>query len=448
MEKDFRPPDKECKDIKAMIKFVQKEYVLPALGAMASRFLATQGGQLVASGVASAAPMAGVSGILGIQANKTAKEQGQEMMEMQKRQMAEQRKMLQKQLEIQQQAVNKGVSPTAEIKTFAINPQTLKNIKGAVKGIIDVSHSNGRNLTKSVVHGLTMGAGMAGAGYIANKAIEKDAKKSGIISDTPESEESKKKRKSNLIKGAAFLGTTAAALYGARKGKLGGTLQNMVSKENVGKLGEYAKESAKDVFSPIKKDAKTGKKSINGSAVFTYGLGAVMPVVGYKTKKKQIEEQAEKTYAIPAGLGKAALKRVGVAAAKYKDPLIKGTKSIGQSIGGFIKAPITKTMNGISKFSGAGIKESKSFLNDIKAKGVKENNPILEKLGGLGKHLNTNEKGRLSLKGKALLGGATVVGSTVMFKPWEMGEKAVKKTLETADKNAYAYEKSQEQEVK
>ena len=47
---------------------------------------------------------------------------------------------------------------------------------------------------------------------------------------------------------------------------------------------------------------------------------------------------------------------------------------------------------------------------------------------------------------KTALVGATGLG-LVAWKPWTMGENAVKGTLGAIDKNAYAYEKSKEQEV-
>ena len=92
-------------------------------------------------------------------------------------------------------------------------------------------------------------------------------------------------------------------------------------------------------------------------------------------------------------------------------------------------------LNVPASFLGSGSRKTADFLHQVTAN---TNGAYGQDAVNMAKFLRRHKK--------TALVGATGLG-LVAWKPWTMGENAVKGTLGAIDKNAYAYEKSKEQEV-
>lgn len=426
-----------------MIVFREKEFVAPAIALMGGPL----GVGLMAGGTA-------LSGIQGRKANKAQEEANKQMVEQQNRQaklmLAEEKKRT----EAYKESLNNGnVTPpvqsefsiTLKRKTFAKpgvqgivgaikstasgawtkfkgskagnkliklgkagegkvddawtkfkSTKTGGNLVGFGKDLIEVGKTRGS--AQKIADMTAMGATMAGGSYLVDKAIQADAKKSGIPIESGQPQE---KKKPGVVK-KAILGTGAAAgtLLLARKGKL--------NAQTFKKGGKMLGEGFKNQFRL--KDPNTGKKSILGPA-FTIGIPALTGV-SYLTKKKQMKdqiEQSERQYSKSAfvrNLGK----RMG---------------NVGKKI---IDAPAA-----LMGFGSTGREQlGGQLLDQAKNSG----NSITRKMGKL-----VNPK-------NALLGTTAGIGVGLLaFKPFDLGDKAVRKPLEKVDKKAYGYEKSQNQVV-
>lgn len=413
-----------------MVVFREKIFFLPALGG-ALKLLGSMGA------------MTGISAIQGRQANKIAQQQGAEQIKIARsqarQQMAEAKKqtdLMAKQTEAYKQAAQSAAkngalvqspaqmqqqtfSITLKRKTFA-NPvvqgitkvankaatskawtkfkgsKTGSNILGFGKDLIEVGKKRGS--AQKIADMTAMGATMAGGSYLVDKAIQADAKKSGI---PIESEQPQEKKKSGVVK-KAILGTGAAAgtLLLARKGKL--------NAQTFKKGGKMLGEGFKNQFRL--KDPNTGKKSILGP-VLTIGFPAITGV-SYLTQKKQMKdqmEQSERQYSKSAFV-----------------------RNLGKRMGNAGK----KIIDAPAALMGFGKSGRQQLSNQFKSVGINSGNPITMKVSKL-----VNPK-------NALLGTAAGIGiGSLAFKPFDLGDKAVKKPLEKVDKKAYGYEKSQNQVV-
>jgi len=412
-----------------MIVFREKEFVAPLI-AGGLKLLGSMGA------------MTGISAVQGRQANKIAQQQGAEQIRIAqsqaRQQMAEAKKqteLMAKQTKAYQQAAQSAAkngalvqspaqmqqqtfSITLKRKTFA-NPvvglankvagsgvwkkvagtKTYQNIRGFGKDLYEVGKKRGS--AQKIADGLAMGATMAGGGYLVDKAIQADMKKNGMPVDTPQKQEKSKakKVKSAILGGGAALAGTAGTLFMARKGKL--TTANL--KKGAGMVGKGFKNQFR------LKDPTTGKKSILGPAL-TIGLPA-MTGVSYMAQKKQMKdqvEQSERQYSIPL------LRNLG-----------KNIKKAGEKV---IDAP--------AALFGFGKKGRQELSNQLLSVGINSGNPITKKVA---KYVNPK---------KAIPGAIVGVGiGSFALKPFDIGDKAVRKPLETVDKKAYGYEKQQNQAV-
>ena len=400
-----------------MLVFREKEFVAPAIALMGGPL----GVGLMAGGTA-------LSGIQGHKANKAQEEANKQMAEQQNRQaklmLAEEKKRTEA---YKESLKNGNVTPpvqsefsiTLKRKTFA-NPvvqgitkiankaatskawtkfkgsKTGSNILGFGKDLIEVGKKRGS--AQKIADMTAMGATMAGGSYLVDKAIQADAKKSGIPIESGQPQE---KKKSGVVK-KAILGTGAAAgtLLLAKKGKL--------NAQTFKKGGKMLGEGFKNQFRL--KDPNTGKKNILGPAL-TIGFPAFTGI-SYLTQKKQRKdqiEQSERQYSKSAfvrNLGK----RIALGKRKLVD------------------AP--------AALMGFGRTNRKQLGNQLLSQAKTSGNPITQKMGEL-----VNPK-------NALLGTAAGIGiGSLAFKPFDLGDKAVRKPLEKVDKKAYGYEKSQNQVV-
>jgi hypothetical protein len=400
-----------------MVVFREKEFVAPAL--------ALVGGKL---GLGLLAAGTGISAVQGAKANKAQEEANEQMAEQQNRQaklmLAEEKKRTEAYKESLKNGnitppVQSEFSITLKRKTFA-NPvvqgitkvankaatskawtrfkgsKTGNNILGFGKDLIEVGKKRGS--AQKIADMTAMGATMAGGSYLVDKAIQADAKKSGI---PIESEQPQEKKKSGVVK-KAILGTGAAAgtLLLARRGKL--------NTQTFKKGGKMLGEGFKNQFRL--KDPSTGKKNILGP-VLTIGFPAITGV-SYLTQKKQMKdqmEQSERQYSKSAFV-----------------------RNLGKRMGNAGK----KIIDAPAALMGFGKSDRQQLSNQFKSVGTNSGNPITMKVSKI-----VNPK-------NALLGTVAGIGiGSLAFKPFDLGDKAVRKPLEKVDKKAYGYEKSQNQVV-
>ena len=399
-----------------MVVFREKEFVAPAIALMGGPL----GIGLMAGGTA-------LSGIQGRKANKAQEEANKQMVEQQNRQaklmLAEEKKRTDA---YKESLKNGNVTPlvqsefsiTLKRKTFAKpgvqgivgaikstasgawtkfkGSKTGSNILGFGKDLIEVGKTRGS--AQKIADMTAMGATMAGGSYLVDKAIQADAKKNGIPIEPGQPQE---KKKSGVVK-KAILGTGAAAgtLLLARKGKL--------NAQTFKKGGKMLGEGFKNQFRL--KNPKTGEKNILGP-VLTVGLPALTGV-SYLTQKKQMKdqiEQSERQYSKSAFV-----------------------RNLGKRMGNAGK----KIIDAPAALMGFGKSGRQQLSNQFKSVGINSGNPITMKVSKL-----VNPK-------NALLGTVAGIGvGALAFKPFDLGDKAVRKPLEKVDKKAYGYEKSQNQVV-
>ena len=108
----------------------------------------------------------------------------------------------------------------------------VKEGAGFAKNLVNTAEKSG--IGKRIVGTAAAGALGVGASYLVDKAIQKDAKNSGMRVAKEDTEEEKEGRKKNRRKRALKLGTTAAIIGGgtiaAKKGLLGKDMKEVANK--------------------------------------------------------------------------------------------------------------------------------------------------------------------------------------------------------------------------
>lgn len=414
-----------------MVKFRQKEFAWPALSA-----------------VANAAMIGGTAWSLkqGSDQAKQAERHQEEALEQQKRENAKLTKALDN---IAKEAANNPQAAAAaselvrQNKTFAIPAGATKAISGFVKNakgfvkdavgavgsglkktdskeIIDTAGRLGKKGKKVTLHkyakdstgvgkigktliGLgTGGALMSGASYLSDKAITADARKVGMMP---------KKNSANQTSSVPV--STQQRAYAIPAG----------TSSVLSKAGTYAKKGIKYTFS---------KKNINKGSVGMAATMAAIPAIGYLSSRAQFKDQIknqqsvstsvptqQRAYAIPAG----------------------AVKSTMGTVGKFSRKPF-KNWDGMKTITGGAAKFA-SFGNygkrEIAAYGQRLANGSNKWSKATGNWIVKNPN-------KANLVGAGI-GTAVVSSAWQGGEKLTKKALNKVDKDAYAYEKHQNQQV-
>jgi hypothetical protein len=240
-----------------------------------------------------------------------------------------------------------------------------------------------------------------------------------------------------------------------------GTANKYINKTNVNKVANTIGTGFKEHFYDPKKMAAAGDfkgklSAINkGSIIFTSAFPAIT-AIGYTANKaaikdqaKQSEEAIQRTYAAPApvlgNLGRQL--RVGFKRGFKKDAMKQGVIEFGQGVNktarniklgttAWAKNPVRNTLSGVSSFLGGGGKKGTNrFINEMKQQAKISGNEGTAKVADfLGRH-------------KTLAVGGSIAAGAMMFKPLEWGDKAVKTTVGSIDKNAMRYEKSQNKQV-
>lgn len=273
-----------------------------------------------------------------------------------------------------------------------------KNATGFANDLYEVGKKRGSG--QKMADMFAAGSLMAGGSYLVDKAIQADKKKLGI--ETPEAP---KEKKSGFKKVMGILGTagtaaagTAGTLVLARKGKL--------NKATLKKVGGAMKKGYKNSIIPPK-DPKTGKIGFLAPAA-TVTIPALSGI-SYMTQRQQLKDQAQQS-----GEQERQYSKV-----PFKLKLRNGARKV-------IDAP--------AAFFGFGEKNRQQLSQQLqKTKSGSTWTQTASKL----------------VNPKHIVPGAVVgVGlGSLAFKPFDAGDKAVRKPLEKVDKKAYGHEKQQNQVV-
>lgn len=433
--------------------------------------------------------------IQGHKANKINQENAEAQLQQQKKMDRERLKLEKQQLEMNKKLANvAGQDPMAAATALQSQQKSYSNnfVKeglGFVKNVAGLSKDAGKRLLKTAAQG----AVGVGAAYAVDKAIQRDAKKSGFDIAYEDTEEDRERRKKNRRKRALKLGIGASTLAGgviaAKKGVLGEDIKKAseaINKENIiktgKKVGHYAMEGVKDLFT--KKD-KNGKITPDYLGIAATAAPLVIPVIRYVSSKKQLKEQikqsegeekekkyserkketpenrlflyllkknvkkkpVEKKYTLILKKNKKPKKKepietkifktyLSLKARKFSKVEDSGNKVkdnvIKKMAKSFKKRPMTFILNLGSKINGGGgLKRVNRFGRRLQEAGEKSGNITSQRVGNF---IKENPK-------TALL-GSIVIGSGII-KASRLGYNKTRKFIEDHDKNAFAYEKSQ-----
>lgn len=178
--------------------------------------------------------------------------------------------------------------------------------------------------------------------------------------------------------------------------------------------------------------SKYNAGSITAGAAFGGGIPLLSYYAGKKANNDQIKQSqpqsnlantrtvlpTQKSYANIGGLWK------GVK---------NGWKGVKEGWKSFKSHPGQSTLNKISNFAGGGGREG---VNNLANEFKQSKNPWTKGVGNF-----------ISKHPKTALAGSAVIGLGTMTTVWDTGEKVTRKGLEKLDKNAFAYEKMQNQQV-
>ncbi len=198
---------------------------------------------------------------------------------------------------------------------------------------------------------------------------------------------------------------------------------------------EQKEYSAGSVLKSIGKGAWNNK----GKLIFPAAIGA-LPAMGYVTDKKIKSDMANEVSSATATNKE---KKFSTARILSKG-LTKGLSKMKQGFGGMKKGwetfkshPGQSILGGVSNITGGGgTKGVKNIGKEISDIGEKSGNAWTKSLG---KGIQKNTKTSLLVSVPAGLG---IMGAT-----WGTGEKVVNKTARAADKNAFKYQDSQNQQI-
>ena len=432
--------------------------------------------------------------IQGHKANKINQENAEAQLQQQKKMDRERLKLDKQQLEMNKKLANvAGQDPMAAATALQSQQKSYSNnfVKeglGFVKNVAGLSKDAGKRLLKTAAQG----AVGVGAAYAVDKAIQRDAKKSGFDIAYEDTEEDRERRKKNRRKRALKLGIGASTLAGgviaAKKGVLGEDIKKAseaINKENIiktgKKVGHYAIEGVKDLFT--KKD-KNGKITPDYLGIAATAAPIVIPVIRYVSSKKQLKEQikqsegeekekkyserkketpenrlflyllkknvkkkpVEKKYTLILKKNKKAKKKEPIETKIFKTYLslkarefskVEDSGTVKDNIvkkmaKSFKKRPMTFILDLGSKIEGGGgLKRVNRFGRRLQEAGEKSGNITSQRVGNF---IKENPK-------TALL-GSIVIGSGII-KASRLGYNKTRKFIEDHDKNAFAYEKSQ-----
>lgn len=372
-----------------MIKFKQKEYVLPILGA-------------VGKGLASVVtPVVVGTSLWGVKQGADANKQQEEANEQAAR---EQRRHN----EAMEEAARKN--PGAIQKDFAAIPGSImKNATGFAKDLFSTQKGNLKNAAG-------LATSIAGTTYLGNR----------LATSIKDHKENNDEGNKNFLKKAAL--TTAAvggSILAARSGGLGKPIQNFMTTGKGGKaLGALGK-----AVNPIVRDDKTRKISARGTLQKNAinGLFVAMPTVSYLSQKKSASDMAENTQREYSVLG---LVKSGFNATK------RGINSFRAHPG----LSTTSGVNNVASFFGmygkGGTGAVQKTVSNLAKAGQQSGNAWTQKTAEfLGKHKKTANL--------LATGGTIAVGTGVM----KAGNAAIEKPMRAVDNDAYKMEDKENDKI-
>ena len=191
--------------------------------------------------------------IQGHKANKINQENAEAQLQQQKKMDRERLKLEKQQLEMNKKLANvAGQDPMAAATALQSQQKSYSNnfVKeglGFVKNVAGLSKDAGKRLLKTAAQG----AVGVGAAYAVDKAIQRDAKKSGFDIAYEDTEEDRERRKKNRRKRALKLGIGASTLAGgviaAKKGVLGEDIKK-ASVEEIARLPSMDRKIAQEII--------------------------------------------------------------------------------------------------------------------------------------------------------------------------------------------------------
>lgn len=367
-----------------MIKFKQKIYFLPALGAIANG--------VMIGGTA-------LSLKQGADQSREMKEQA-EAQEEQNEEITAALNRIAKQAEKNPQAAAQAAEVMKQ-KQYANIGSVLKNVGGFVKDLGKVAWKEKRR--NAVIGGVLGGASLAGGSYLADRYVQNDMKKSGIPLPTPSQPQNQSIN--NSQKQFTFLGT----------------------------VGKTAVNVCKQV-----KNAASKNKSL---MLTMSAMGAVPVLAGYSANKKQMQDQIANTNTNPSMTTDQRSYSMLGSALKSGVNYMKNSK-LGKGAVNFASAmknhPGESVLGWISNniaFMG-GRKGAHNLGVDLANQGVKSGNPISKKVGDF-----------IQTHPKTTMLGLIPIGLGVTSQTWGAGENLTKSALKKVDNNGYSYQDSQNQIV-
>lgn len=367
-----------------MITFRQKEFVA---------FLAPLLSKVGIGGALAAADIG-----VGLKGASDQKRISEEQAEQQEKLARQQRKSDARIAEALNNIASKNPAAAPQAAQLAMQQRSYtftRNLVGLGKDLGTLVRRNKVGFVGTTLTGVAMGT----AGYLTDKGIQKDMKKSGI--PLPPKEEKREKKYS---------------------------VMSSVAKSS----GKFLKESGK-IMGQAVKSHKTG-------IMMMTGLTTIPTVLGYSADKKAYKDQlaqtkkAEKQY---SKLGKTLGKTIKSTIGKAKGSLQDWHKDAKQGWKTFKSHPGQSTLGSVSNLmQGGGRKGVEKFGKDLEQLGRKNNSSWSTKLGQLTQKYP-----------KTAIAASIPVGAATMAVTWDAGQKIAEGTARKLDKNAFRYQDSQNQQI-
>ena len=317
----------------------------------------------------------------------------------------------------------------------------LKNLGSEYKNgfkeqFIKTDPTTGKSRLNKGGTALTLGfAGMGGISYIGERKQLKDQAAAQEQRQYAENYQYQNKKKKGSVLGKVALGTAAtigSVALARRVGPVGlrknindmyMTYGKQIAGKNGNKLGNWmmksgATEYGKAVKAGADKAIAAGEKAAKGGRFIDK-----IPFIGRNEEQLKAAvkagETAKRANIDAVRAGNARLKRIQSG---------KAGRKLGQGL-----------LDGIGGFFGVRKTDRSRFLNEVMAKNPKTGKPeYSEETRKVAEFLRNHKR-------TAALGGIAV--GSIAFKPFEWGDKAVRGATKVVDKDAFAYEKSKEQQV-
>lgn len=371
-----------------MIKFKQKEYVLPILGAA---------GKMLAGAVT---PVLVGTSLWGVKQGADANKQQEEANEQAAREQRRHNKAM-------EEAAREN--PGTIQKDFAAIPGSImKNATGFAKDLFRTQKGN-------LKHAAGLATSIAGTTYLGNR----------LATSIKDHQENNDEGNKNFLKKAAL--TTAAvggSILAAKRGGLGKPIQNFMTTGKGGKalsaLGKAVNPIVRDEAGKISAGRTLQKNAINGIFV-------AMPTVSYLAQKKSASDMADNTQREYSVLG---LVKSGLNATK------QGIKSFKAHPGLSTTSGVNHVASFFGMYGNGGTGAVQKTVSNLAKAGQQSGNAWTQKTAEfLGKHKKTANL--------LATGGTVAVGAGVM----KAGNATIEKPMRAIDNDAYKMEDKENDKI-